>query len=98
MIEIINLPSLNYFNKQWVKKILKKKKKIFIFDEHFRTGGFGDIFLSFVIENNLNVNKTFKKIALNDFPSCGQPEEVLKKHKIDAESLFSIIFKIIKND
>lgn len=98
LIEIINLPSLNYFNKYWLKKALNKKKKIFILDEHFKTGGFSDIFLSFVNDNNLNKNKTFEKIALDDFPSCGQPNEVLKKHKLDAQSLYRKIYRIIKND
>ena len=98
LIEIINLPSLNYFNKYWLKKVLNKKKKIFILDEHFKTGGFSDIFLSFVNDNNLNKNKTFEKIALDDFPSCGQPNEVLKKHKLDAQSLYRKIYRIIKND
>ena len=47
LIEVINLPSLNYFNKKWFKNILNKKRKIFILDEHFRTGGFSDIFCLF---------------------------------------------------
>ena len=98
LIEIINFPSLNYFNKYWLKKILNNKNKIFILDEHFKTGGFSDIFLSFVNDNNLNKNKTFKKIALDDFPSCGQPEEVLKKHNLDPQSLYNKIYSFIKND
>ena len=64
----------------------------------FKTGGFSDIFLSFVNDNNLNKNKTFKKIALDDFPSCGQPEEVLKKHNLDPQSLYNKIYSFIKND
>ena len=98
LIEIINLPSLNYFNKKWFKNLLKKKKKIFLLDEHFRTGGFSDILLSFLNENNYNRNKIVKKIAVDDFPSCGQPDEVLKKHNLDTQSLFKKILSIIRND
>lgn len=98
LIEIINIPCLNYFNKSWVKKILQNKTKIFLFDEHFVSGGFADLFLSFVNENNLNYKKLFKKIAINDFPSCGLPNEVLKKHNLDIKSLSNKILQIINND
>ncbi|WP_440649117.1 transketolase family protein [Candidatus Pelagibacter sp. HIMB1521] len=98
LIEVINLPSLNYFNKKWFKNTLNKKKKIFILDEHFRTGGFSDIFLSFLNENNFNKNKIIKKIAVDDFPSCGQPDEVLKKHKLDTQNLYKKILRIIRYD
>lgn len=98
LIEVINLPSLNYFNKKWFKNILNKKRKIFILDEHFRTGGFSDIFLSFLNENNFNKKKIIKKIAVDDFPSCGQPDEVLKKHKLDIQNLYKKILRTIRYD
>lgn len=98
LIEIINIPCLNYFNKSWVKKILQNKTKVFLFDEHFASGGFADLFLSFVNENNLNYKKLFKKFAINDFPSCGLPNEVLKKHNLDIKSLSNKILQIINND
>ena len=96
-IEVINMSSLNYFDKKWVNKILKNKYKIFLFDEHYKSGGFADLFLAFINENELNKKKVFKKIAIDDFPACGQPEEVLIKHKLDEKSLFKKIEKVIYN-
>jgi len=98
LIEIINIPCLNYFKKSWVKKMLQNKKKIFLFDEHFESGGFADLFLSFVNENNLNYKRIFKKFAISDFPSCGLSNEVLKKHNLDIKNLSNKIFKLISND
>jgi transketolase len=98
LIEVINMPSINFFNEKWVNKILKNKSKIFLFDEHYKSGGFADLFLSFVNENKLSHNKVFKKIAIDKFPACGQPEEVLKEHKLDEKSLFNTMNKVITND
>ena len=95
LIEVVNLPSLNRFKLSWVKKILKNKSKIFLFDEHYSSGGFADQFLSFMNENDLIKNKTIKKIALDDFPSCGLPQEVLKNHKLDNKSLINYISNFI---
>ena len=94
-IQVVNLPSLNYFNLNWVIKILKNKSKIFLFDEHYKSGGFADLFLSFINDNELNKTKIFKKIAINDFPSCGLPNEVLKRHNLDNKSLIKLISKLI---
>jgi transketolase len=94
-IQVVNLSTLNSFNFTWVNKILKNKSKIFLFDEHYKSGGFADLFLSFVNDHGLTKNKTFKKVAIGDFPSCGTPEEVLKKHKLDEESLIKIISRLI---
>ena len=98
LLEIINIPCLNYFEKSWVKKTIQGKKNIFLFDEHFESGGFADLFLSFLNENNLNHRKKIKKFAITDFPYCGLPDEVLKKHHLDVKSLSNKILQIINND
>ncbi len=92
-VEVVNMPCINYFKKNWAKKILKGKKKIFLFDEHYSSGGFADIFLSFLNQNNLSKNKIIKKVAVNDFPSCGLPNEVLKFHNLDEKSLIKTILR-----
>ena len=35
--------------------------------------------------------KRLYKLAINEFPECGTPVEVLKYHRLDAESLASFI-------
>mgnify|MGYP007000451151 len=52
-----------------------------------------DIFLSFLNQNNLSKNKIIKKVAVNDFPSCGLPNEVLKFHNLDEKSLIKTILR-----
>ena len=52
-----------------------------------KNGGMGDLFLSFLIENNLLKNKTIKNLSVNLFPKCGTHQEVLKYHGIDYKSL-----------
>ena len=95
-IEIINIPCLNFFDKVWFIKKIKKFRNIFFIDDHNTSGGMGDLLISFFANNNLLHNKIFKKFGFNDFPACGTYDEVLKYHKLDYKNLANQIIKYIK--
>ena len=92
---IINMSSLNKFNKKWLKMITKNYKHIFSIDDHSEVGGLGDNLLNELNKLKVLKNKTFLKIGLKEFPKCGTIEEVLKYHQLDAISLAKIIIKKI---
>ncbi len=92
-ITVVNIPCINFFNKKWLKKVIGKTKNLFFLDDHNINGGLSDLMISFLIDNKILNNKTFKKFGLNEFPKCGTPEEVLRHHKLDSFSLAAKIKK-----
>ena len=61
---MINLPCLNFFDKSWFSKKIKKFKNIFTLDDHNISGGLGDMLFSFLAENDLVGNKNLKNLVL----------------------------------
>lgn len=98
LLEIINIPCLNFFNKKWLSKKIQKFKYIFFVEDHNYNGGMSDLMISFLAKNELINNKIFKKFAFEVFPACGTYDEVLKFHKLDYKNLANQILKKIKND
>jgi len=95
-LEIINMSSLNYFKKPWLRNKIKNFKHIFFLDDHNFSGGMSDLLITFLTENQLIEKKSLKKFGFTDFPACGTYEEVLKFHKLDYISLANQIIKKIK--
>ena len=83
---MINLPCLNFFDKSWFSKKIKKFKNIFTLDDHNISGGLGDMLFSFLAENDLVGNKNLKKFGFKGYP-CGTYNEVLNYHKLDFKNL-----------
>ena len=92
-LEVINLPSLNYFDRDWLKKKVSKFKYIFFLDDHNINGGMGDLLTAYLVENNLINNKKLKKFGFKDFPACGTYDEVLIYHKLNSYNLAKQILK-----
>ena len=93
---MVNLPCLNFFDKSWFSKKIKKFKNIFTLDDHNISGGLGDMLFSFLAENDLVGNKNLKKFGFKDYPACGTYNEVLNYHKLDFKNLADQIKKMIK--
>lgn len=97
-LEIVNIPCLNYFDKDWLSKKIKKFKYIFFLDDHSFSGGMSDLMISFLTENDLLNEKKTKKFGFKDFPACGTYDEVLNFHKLDYKNLAQqILNKINEN-
>ena len=95
-LEIINMSSLNYFRKNWLRDKIKNFKYLFFLDDHNFNGGMSDLLISFLSENHLIEKKILKKFGFTDFPACGTHEEVLKFHKLDYINLADQIIKKLK--
>ena len=96
-IKIINFPSLNFFNKNWLQKNLKKIDHIVFLEDHFNKGGFADLMISYLMNEKIINKISFHNQSVNDFPACGTPNEVLKYHKLDAINVFKKIKKLYEN-
>jgi len=95
-LRVVNHPFLNRFDKDWLEKVVKGVESIFVVDDHNISGGFGDLFLSALVEYKLLGNKEFYKLGLKELPECGTPSEVLKYHNLDAQSIAEYIMNKTK--
>jgi len=95
-VKVVNMPWINRVNKEWVFEVIKEPKAIFVVDNHYIYGGMGDYLLNVFAENLCKTNKIFHKLGMSQFPECGRPQEVLKYHKLDGESLVLKIEEILE--
>lgn len=94
-LKVINFPWLNRVDLTWLKAITTRFNYIFTLDNHYTVGGQGDLILNSLAQlktPSLNI----AKFGLNQIPLCGQNDEVLKAHRLDAESLAQDIANLMK--
>lgn len=92
-LKIINMPWLNRIDQNWFEEIVKDCEAIFVLDNHFSYGGLGDFLLNTLIRSDKMRMKKFQKIAIEGYPACGTPQEVLKYHNLDGKSLAKYILE-----
>jgi len=78
-IGVINMPWLNYIDKEWFIKLVDSKSIIFSIDNHYRIGALGDR-ISAIVASSSELKTCVHTIALDEIPSCGTNEEILEKH------------------
>ena len=86
-LKLINMPCINNFSLNWLKKNISKTKNIFFLEDHNVNVGISDLIISFITNNKILNDASFTKFGPNEFPACGTPEEVLKYQKLDEKSL-----------
>ena len=93
-LKVVNMPWLNRVNKEWLEETVGSCKAIYVADNHSSYGGLGDAVLNTIILSEGLKTRTFKKIAIEEYPACGTPQETLKYHSIDGESLAKRIMQV----
>ncbi|MDD5760153.1 MAG: transketolase C-terminal domain-containing protein [Desulfobulbaceae bacterium] len=86
-LKVVNMPWINKVDVGWFEEVVGGIDKIFVIDNHSPYGGLGDCLLNAIISSNNLQKKRFQKLAIDDYPACGTPQEVLRYHKLDGESL-----------
>jgi len=93
-LKVVNMPWLNKIDKDWLRKVVKNQKKIYVLEDHFAVGGLGDRLINALVEIPENLpdgsqvsGKEFTNFGLKEYPECGTPLEVLEYHKLDGKSL-----------
>lgn len=94
-LKVVNMPWLNRIDKDWFETIVGECKDIFVLDNHSPYGGLGDCLLNALNSSQELKTKKFQKLAIEEYPACGTPKEVLRFHKLDGESLAKKISKDI---
>ena len=90
-LKVVNLPWLNRIDAEWLEKTIGDCSTIFSLDNHSPYGGLGDLLLNTLMETDALRGKRLFKFAIDEFPACGTPKEVLAYHQLDGNSLASRI-------
>lgn len=86
-LKVVNLPWLNYVENNWLLEVTGNCKALYSLDNHQVTGGLGDTLLNAIISSANLRNKPFHKFGVEGYAACGTPQEALRYHKLDGESL-----------
>ena len=86
-LRVVNLPWLNLVDPQWLAGEVGDAPRIFCLDDHYVSGGQGEMLVATLAELGLSADRTVRRFGVRDIPACGQNDEVLRAHRLDADSL-----------
>jgi transketolase len=86
-LRVVNLPWLNRIDREWFAAVVRDVPAIFTLDNHYITGGQGDMLLRTLAELPHRPKRVVRRLGLVEIPVCGANDEVLRAHGLDAESL-----------
>ncbi|HZR26901.1 MAG TPA: transketolase C-terminal domain-containing protein [Vicinamibacterales bacterium] len=89
-LRVVNLPWLNRIDPVWLRDVVGSRSAVFTLDNHLIDGGQGDMILRTLAELGL-VPPVAQRIGVSGIPVCGQNDEVLRAHGLDADSLCATI-------
>ena len=90
-LKVINFPWINRIDMDWLEDTIGDSDPIFVMDNHSTSGGLGDFLLNSMMSSDTLRTKRLIKYAIEEFPACGTPKEVLAYHKLDGNSLITRI-------
>ncbi len=95
-VAVVNLPWLARVDGDWLRRTVVGRRAVFTLDNHLVNGGQGRMIAAAIAELALDRAPLVRRFGLNDFPVCGQNDEVLRAHGLDAESLAAAIAATLK--
>jgi transketolase len=95
-LKVINLPWLNRIDPVWFEENVADCESIFVLDNHSQFGGLGDQVLNTAQKSDGLRGRKYIKLAINEYPACGTPPEVLAYHKLDGKSIATTIMQTVR--
>ena len=86
-LAVVNLPWLNRIDVAWLRRTVECRRAVFTLDNHLVEGGQGRMIAAAIAGLALDRPPHLCSFGLGDFPSCGQNDEVLRAHGLDAAGL-----------
>lgn len=86
-VRVVNLPWLNRVDRDWLRETIQDVPFVFTLDNHYVTGGQGQMLLSELAEMGVLGGVGAQRLGVTRIPVCGQNDEVLRAHGLDAPSL-----------
>jgi len=85
-LKIVNLPWLNVVDTDWLAGVVGDIRRVTTLDDHYVSGGQGQHLAAQLAAMGLEGLRTLN-LGVTDIPRCGDHEEVLQAHGLDAASL-----------
>jgi transketolase len=95
-VAVINLPWLNHMDRDWLRRTLAHRAAVFTLDNHLIAGGQGRMIAAAIAGLALDRPPAVHQFGLTDFPACGQNDEVLRAHGLDADSLVQDMLEALR--
>jgi len=86
-LKVINFPWLNRVDIGWLEATVGKHDTLYVMDNHSEYGGLGDSLLNALMSSPQLAGKKLVKFAIDEYPACGTPPEVLAYHRMDSQNL-----------
>ena len=86
-LRVVNLPWLNRVDRDWLREIVRGCRAMFTLDNHYLTGGQGQMLLATLAELDLSPRLSARRFGVARVPESGGNVEVLRAHALDADSL-----------
>jgi transketolase len=96
-VAVVNLPWLNQVDAVWLRSTVAARRAVFTLDNHLIKGGQGQMIAAAIAGLALEKAPRLRSFGLTSFPLCGQNDEVLRAHGLDAESLAAAIAETMKS-
>jgi transketolase len=90
-VAVVNLPWLSRVSSEWLQEIIDGPRAVFTLDNHLIRGGQGQMLAAAIAKFGLNKPPRVYSLGVQEFPACGQNDEVLRAHALDARSLAGIV-------
>lgn len=84
---VIDLPWLNRVDPGWLGGAVAGARLIATLDDHYVHGGQGELLLATLAERGWPSGATALRLGVREVPVCGQNDEVLARHALDAGSI-----------
>ena len=86
-LKVVNMPWLNCVDTGWLQEVIGTCRGIHVLEDHAPVGGLGDAILNTLVTFHLLDGRRFQKFAVEGYPACGTPSQVLKFHGLDGATL-----------
>lgn len=86
-LKVVNMPWLNRVSPEWFDKVILNCGPVFVLENHSGYGGLGDCLANLLIASPVRKSRLLHKFAIDSYPACGTPQEVLSAHGLDGISV-----------
>jgi transketolase len=86
-LRVVDLPWLNLVDPEWLTAEVGDTAHVFTLDNHYLSGGQGEMLAAALAELGLAAGRRVRRFGVRGIPACGQNDEVLRAHRLDAASL-----------
>jgi transketolase len=80
-VAVVNLPWLNRVDRDWLAELAAPFGDVLVLEDHAPVGGLGDLLRRELDGRRISV------FGVEGWPACGTPQEALRYHGLDGESL-----------